>query len=189
MNNSVSNKKTILLRRNNPPFKLLGDISSDYCLQFSKHIKNWTLRDTLQLRDSNNTDYDASRIKGYNHSNIQYNTHQQPEITDYNLTYSEYNPLVEHVQNVIGNTYRMRWAKLNADTTLDWHLDPPTGDRFVIVVRGSHLCEVKLKDRIETQEMLPGEVWYLNSNWYHRVINPNTQDRYAILGCFDFNHR
>lgn len=187
MSNSIySNKKTILLRRKNPPFKLLGDISPNYCLEFTKHIQNWSLMDTLKLRDKNNTGYDTSRLKCYNHSNIQYTTHQEPETTDYNLIYKEYTPLVKHIQTVISDTYRMRWAKLDAGSTLDWHMDPPTGDRFIIVVKGSHECQIKLKDKVETQEMNPGEIWYLNSNWYHRVINTTQQDRYAILGCFDF---
>ena len=90
MNTRVNNRKTVLLRKKNPLFKQIGTVSPEYCLEFVKHIHNWSLADTLRLRDKNNIGYDMSRLKSYNHSNIQYTTHPEPQTTDYNSVYEEY---------------------------------------------------------------------------------------------------
>jgi len=34
--------------------------------------------------------------------------------------------------------------------------------------------------------MKPGELWYLNSNWEHRVDNNGSVTRIAVLGCFNY---
>ena len=35
---------------------------------------------------------------------------------------------------------------------------------------------INTKTDTHSQTMLPGDVWYLNSNWYHRVINNTNID-------------
>jgi len=186
-NSIYTNRKTIQLRKDNPLVRFLGTVDPAKCLDYIVHAKDWGLQDTLQLRTNNGIDYDVSKLQSYNHSNIQYTTDPEPETINYNCVYPEYQLLVNDIQTTIGNTYRMRWAKLNGGEVLDWHMDPPTGDRFIIVVRGSHEVQFDVKGKIVSQQMGPGEIWYINSNWYHRVINNSLDDRYAILGCFDIN--
>ena len=78
----------------------------------------------------------------------------------------------------------MRWSKLNANKELDWHIDPADWDRFVINVNVSSICEIKTHKETISFIMKPGEIWYLNSSWPHRIINNNPINRVALLGNF-----
>ena len=185
----MSNKRlTILNRKTKPVFEQVGAINVDLLLPYTSNIIGWTLEDTLNLRDKNNVSYKEDKLKFYNHCTIQMpnNKLPSPDAVDYVVPKQEYEELVNIVQDEIGDTFRMRWAKLEARQTLDWHIDPPTGDRFIIVVKGEHTVEIQTKADTHSQSMLPGEVWYINSNWYHRVINNTNIDRYAVLGCFNY---
>ena len=183
-NSIYTNRKTIKLRKEKPLIEFLGTVDPDMCLDHMVHAGNWSLQDTLSLRDHNGIDYDVDKLNSYNHSNIQYSEVDYSQTVDYRCVYPEYRLLVDTIQMVIGDTYRMRWAKLDGGAVLDWHMDPPTGDRFIIVVQGSHEVQFDVKGKIVSQQMGPGEIWYINSNWYHRVINNSLDDRYAILGCY-----
>ena len=84
---------------------------------------------------------------------------------------------------------RMRYATIKENDDLVYHIDQPGKDRFVMVIEGVHIVHIKVKDEIFQQKMLPGEVWYLNSNWEHKVENIGTKQRLALLGCFEYNEK
>lgn len=168
-------------------FDLIGHINIDEIKPYYQYITDWSLQDTLELRSRNLVSYDQDKLKFYNHCTIQTaDNAQTAQTSDFVNVNTNNAGLVDLVQAVLGHTFRMRWAILEANQTLDWHIDPPTGDRFIIVTQGEHTVEVNTKTDTHSQTMLPGEVWYLNSNWYHRVINNTDIDRYAILGCFNY---
>lgn len=188
MNTTIySRRQTIKNRKTKPAFKLLGNMPVENYVNMTRQARAWNLQDTLQLRDKNGTGYDLEKLQYYNHSIIQHSGRKQnPEANDYVNVYPEYTNLHQNVCNILGNVYRMRWAKLEKNKTLDWHIDPPTGDRFIFMIEGTHTVEININDKILSQKMIPGEIWFINSNWYHRVINNSNTDRYAILGCFTY---
>jgi len=185
VNNIYNNRKIIENRKTKPLFKLMGNVSLTDIYPYQALISNWNISDTLTLREKNGIDFDTDKLKFYNHSSIQVASIANPKTSDYNQTLPMYKGLVDTINKILKNTYRMRWAKLEKNQTLEYHLDPPTGDRFILVTEGEHIVEIDKKGDIVRQKMLPGEVWYINSSWYHKVINETEHDRLAILGCFD----
>ena len=99
----------------------------------------------------------------------------------------------KHVETELGYILkspicRMRYASIEKNEDLLYHIDQPGKDRFVMVIEGEHVIHMKTADGTVTQQlMLPSEVWYLNSNWEHKVENTGTGVRLALLGCFDYN--
>ena len=187
MNNTIySHRQTLKNRKSKPLFKKMGVLPVDDYINMSNQARAWSLQDTLQLRDKNGTGYDVDKLYHYNHSVIQHcGRINEPETTDYVNVYPEYLSLHKNVSNILGNVYRMRWARLESNKTLDWHIDPPTGDRFIFMIKGEHTVSINDEKTIHEQIMLPGEIWYINSNWFHKVTNHSAFDRFAILGCFD----
>lgn len=181
---SIYQKRNLLLnRRNKPVFKLLGHVDLTDVEKYLPGSQDWSIKDTLSLREQNNIEYDLEKLKFYNHSMIQTAT-DTTVAANYRHTVPGYEPLVDMFQQQLGKVFRMRWAMLQQSEDLDWHIDPPNGDRFICLYRGTHTVHVKTDQRTVSQPMQPGELWYLNSNWYHRVENTSNNDRYAILGCF-----
>lgn len=184
---SIYQKRKLLEnRRSKPVFKRLGDIDLTDVEQYLPQSQSWSIKDTLALRDQNNIKYELEKLKHYNHSMIQTATDTTMAI-NYNNVSPEYAGLVDMFEQKLGKVFRMRWAMLQQSEDLDWHIDPPNGDRFICLYAGTHTVHVRTDNGIVSQPMLPGELWYLNSNWYHSVENTGGTDRYAILGCFNLD--
>ena len=67
-----------------------------------------------------------------------------------------------------------------------YHVDPPGKDRFVMVIEGSQDFYIEDKAGEHIQPMKLGEVWYVNSNWPHKIENTGSTTRVALLGSYDF---
>ena len=57
-----------------------------------------------------------------------------------------------------------------------------------MVLEGEHVFYIRNKEREFTQIMKPGDLWYVNTNWDHKVENIGTTQRLASIGCFDYNN-
>jgi hypothetical protein len=149
-------------RRHYPTHKLLGTISVNEPETF-----NGDLHLTLDNRTRHGLDFEYAKLSKYNQASI-----------------AEDQEWIDSLTSITGEVNRLRWSKLCAEETLDWHIDPADWDRFVISVNVSSICELKTHKELISFTMNPGEVWYLNSCWSHRVVNNNPVERIALLGNF-----
>ena len=83
--------------------------------------------------------------------------------------------------------YRARLAVLPPGETLDWHIDTNTSVscRIQIPVFGSSSWEIKRQGKIEAVTLRPGDVWFANTGYAHRVVNPSKTDERVclVLSC------
>ena len=85
--------------------------------------------------------------------------------------------------DIFGNMYDLRYAILEKDKKIPWHVDIPKGHRFIAMLKGSHLY--KVEGNKHPIEMLKGEIWFINASYRHEIENTTNGDRVALLGKFN----
>lgn len=197
-------KRTIVKKRMEyPTFKNYGQLSVDSLDTFISLFNETpsTFKNAASLRLQNDLTFEDSKadssymIDGYDQYDIQRymktcEFDNDDPVDEYDYVYYEdkFKDAVGEVRELLGtNVYRMRYATLEPNTVLDWHVDQPNIDRFIIVLQGEQIFDIKKRKETISQTQLPGDVWYVNSNFEHRVLNNTDQKRLAILGCFDYN--
>jgi hypothetical protein len=83
------------------------------------------------------------------------------------------------------NVSHLRFAILDSNSSIDFHLDDPTTYRFIFMVSGSH--KYYHENQEESLIMKEGEFWFVNGSFKHSIINDNGFPRIAILGNFEIN--
>lgn len=89
------------------------------------------------------------------------------------------------LNSLFDKTYRFRLSEMKGDHELNWHIDADTS-----VICRAQIClnvndsifEFKDKEGVKSLQMQPGEVWFINTGWNHRVITGQITRRSAILG-------
>jgi len=192
----MARRSLIRKRRAYPLFQYYGNLtaSSMHTLQLYYSDTPMALDSARKLRQTTMSEelsaVDTKDVGNYGQYDIQ--THiSGTEFTESNFT--EIKDMFKHVETELGYILkspicRMRYATIEKNDDLLYHIDQPGKDRFVMVIEGEHVIHMKSADGTVTQQlMLPSEVWYLNSNWEHKVENTGNNKRLALLGCFDYN--
>jgi len=199
MDNDVFKGERLLLKKRikYPPFKMYGNLSvQSLNILKENYIKkptDWDEARALRIKllpEKYNDDYPVTQndLINYHQLDIQYRN-ADSERVEYNYinvpdTYiAVYTELKETLRSEI---YRMRYATIEVNDDLLYHIDQPGKDRFIVVIQGEQYIHMRVDDKEIKQHMLPGEIWYLNSNWPHKIENVSSTDRIALLGCFDF---
>ena len=87
------------------------------------------------------------------------------------------------------NTYRFRMSEMGDGHELNWHIDQDTSvicRAQICLNENDSVLEFKDRQGIHELKMQPGEVWFINTGWNHRVVAGNDLRRSAIFG-FHFN--
>ena len=195
---STTDMRPIMRKRiNYPYFQSYGHLTEASLHTLRQNFKNTpnTLMETTRLLREYQLDEDVAKltpqiVADYGQHDIQ--THKPgTEFTEDNFTVLRdvFKPVYEEIAYMLSSPIcRMRYATIQQNDDLEYHSDQPGKDRCVMVIDGEHVIHVKAKnDKQIKQLMLPGELWYLNSNWEHRVENTGSGLRLALLGCFDYN--
>ena len=188
-------RKIIKNRKTKPIFHHYGKIT-DASVQLLKDsfvtvpeslLNAKELRDEYDV-DKQRDDYDKHLSKYHQHD-IQYKLDEDENIEEnYKHLDEKFRTVYDELSYMLGSPiYRLRYATIEEDDSLGFHIDQPTFDRFVMVVEGEHLAIIKTDDDTYSQLMKPGEVWYMNTNWKHKVVNTSEKKRIALLGCFTKN--
>ena len=196
-------KRAIAIKRKNLPlFEKLGVLSQpsvDLLLSEFSNTES-SFDSAVALRNSNKHTWGDllhdNKLDNYDQYDIQY----CGEITryddpDYDLTESDYvyydsvfEPVVKELTATLGSDVRrLRYATLEPGAVLDWHMDQPNYDRFICVLKGTQRYEVLKRKEPHHCVQSEAEIWYINSNWEHRVLNMQNEIRVALLGCFVYN--
>lgn len=92
----------------------------------------------------------------------------------------------EFLEEIVPGHYRARIAILPPGNVLDWHIDSNTSYscRIQIPIFGSCHWQIRRRKDIESRVLNPGEVWFTNTGFPHRVENLGDEDRVVlIIGC------
>ena len=152
-----------------------------------------TLSNAVKLRASalprQFADIDAY-VQNYNQYDIQTRGSDTPDVEDsYVNLHEDYHIARDEISYMLQSPVcRMRYATIQKNDELVYHIDQPGKDRFIIVLEGEQVVYIKKHKETFQQLMKPGELWYLNSNWEHKVENIGKQQRLALLGCFEYNN-
>lgn len=100
--------------------------------------------------------------------------------------YTEYNEDV--TIDGFNQIYRLRISEMAPGHEMNWHIDTDTS-----VMCRAQIClndndsvfQFKRRGQIEQFTMKPGEMWFINTGWLHRVVSKDITRRSAIFG-FDY---
>ena len=82
------------------------------------------------------------------------------------------------------NTVRFRLSEMVGHHEIKWHIDTDTSVACrAQICLGVNDSVFQFKDRtgIHELKMRPGELWFINTGWNHRVISGTTLRRTAIF--------
>ena len=186
-------KKFAHNRIKKPLFHYFGSLTPEAIFFFLKQLQysDETLAHAMKLREQYVQDQlYKNYLKDYHQYDIQFQGEEAEygDERDYHMFREDFKPhLEEIVQNIGTLIYRTRYATIENNDTLDWHIDQPQHDRFIIVLQGEQEFQIKVRKKIMSQTMKVGDIWFINSSWEHRVINTGEEKRIALLGCFEYN--
>lgn len=192
----MSNRQIIRKRMNNPLYFYYGNVnqSSLHTLTSLFSSTESSLDTARSLRQNEMSDgvgyYEESYLEHYDQYDIQHKNSSDTENEEnYIVTPEDFLTVKNELSYLLKSSVcRMRYATMEPGKHLEYHIDQPGKDRFIMVIEGEHICYVKNKECEYSQIMKPGEVWYVNTNWEHKVENIGTKQRLALLGCFDYNN-
>lgn len=98
----------------------------------------------------------------------------------YNLRYTR-----PEIDKMFHNVYRFRMSEMKGDHELNWHIDTDTSIMCraqICLNENDSVLEFRNRTGVHQLRMKPGEVWFINTGWNHRVVNGNTTRRSAIFG-------
>jgi len=97
----------------------------------------------------------------------------------YNLRYTR--PFLD---KYFSNTVRFRLSEMVGHHEIKWHIDTDTSVACrAQICLGTNDSVFQFKDRsgIHELKMRPGEMWFINTGWNHRVISGTTLRRTAVF--------
>ena len=193
---SIVKRPMMRKRMNYPYFQFYGKISEENLQTLIKYFAETpdTLMETTRLLREYQLDDHVAKltpeiVANYGQHDIQTHVAGTKFIEDnFIILRDEFKDVhAELVDMLNSDIYRMRYATIQENDNLEYHIDQPGKDRFLVVLEGEHVVHLKAKnDKHLQQHMKPGELWYLNSNWEHMVENTGLGQRLALLGCFDY---
>lgn len=98
----------------------------------------------------------------------------------YNVRYTK-PTLDKHFHNV----YRFRMSEMKGGHELNWHIDADTSvicRAQICLSQSDSVLQFQDKEQIHELRMKPGEIWFINTGWKHRVVNGDQPRRAAIFG-------
>lgn len=91
----------------------------------------------------------------------------------------------DFLNNYFHNVYRFRMSEMSEHHSLNWHIDSCTSFMCraqICLNENDAVFEFKGKDGIHSFSMKPGELWFINTGWNHRVVSGKESRRVAIFG-------
>ena len=104
--------------------------------------------------------------------------------TDYCLP--KHTSVTDILRLYIQEFYRARIAVLHPGQTIDYHIDTNTTQmcRVQFPIQAEQHWFIRRGKKVEEKVLKPGEIWFVNTGWPHKVINEEGVDRITVLlGC------
>lgn len=100
--------------------------------------------------------------------------------------YTEYNEDV--TVPFFKQIYRLRISEMAPGHEMNWHIDTDTSVMCraqICLNENDSVFQFKRRGVVEEFTMKPGEMWFINTGWLHRVLSGEKTRRSAIFG-FDY---
>jgi hypothetical protein len=184
---SYAQKKNLLAARRRPLAEKICNLPEGLVkrlLSFWEARKQHDiLQDSIECRiDRDIPTRDIEKFdRHYSQISLQYKKHggDTSSASDYVIPVSE--GLVGELQSLTGTACHMRISALKAGGALPTHIDDPEQTRALALLRGSQEFSVEDESGRHLIEMSKGELWFINTAWPHRVRNPDSSERVALL--------
>lgn len=158
--------------------KLLDVVSNDY-LDYIKNIYNSSNDSTdklVELRKQNKNITDENFFNTYN---LAWGDEYKQKISTKNINFS--NTFLSDVSQFI---FHNRFADLFPCKIIPEHRDDPYSFRFILMIKGTHIFETELNNSYAMKEK---ELWFINGSYKHKITNPTSYIRTALLGNITIN--
>lgn len=175
-------------------FKKLGDISPDVIDELNSIIdsnkdRNDINGDNYQI--SNTLDCQGVFGHGENYRQIlmQERVDETLEkVNEYAYSHWAFDVKVkEELKKYFNNVYRFRMSEMKGGSSINWHIDSCTSVMCraqICLNENDSIFEFKTRGgEIHSFTMKPGELWFINTGWNHRVVSGSMTRRVAIFGC------
>lgn len=89
------------------------------------------------------------------------------------------------LENHFKAVYRFRMSEMGHQHSLNWHIDSCTSYMCraqICLNENDSVFEFKGRDGVHSFTMKPGELWFINTGWNHRVVSGDKSRRVAIFG-------
>jgi hypothetical protein len=106
---------------------------------------------------------------------------------DYTVWNKDFLNIRDELLKYFHNVYRFRISIMQPQNSINWHIDTDTSIccRAQICVAGNDAAlEFKTREGIESLIMHPGEIYFINTAWPHRVV---TYNDVRISSIFSFH--
>lgn len=121
------------------------------------------------------------------HRNIEGGIPSEDEYVNWLPTKLRYTKL--EINKYFNQVYRFRLSEMQPEHEINWHIDTDTS-----VMCRAQIClndndstfEFKDKTGIHQLTMKPGELWFINTGWNHRVVSGTMMRRVAV---FSFHYK
>ena len=114
------------------------------------------------------------------------------DVNEYLYTHWDAQHNLENVKNELNkyfaNVYRFRLSEMQGNHELNWHIDADTSvicRAQICLNESDSVLEFRDKQGVHQLRMKPGEIWFINTGWNHRVVNGPTLRRVVVFG---FHH-
>ena len=104
--------------------------------------------------------------------------------TDYCLP--KHTRITDILELYVKNFFRARIAVLHPGRIIDYHIDTNTNQmcRVQFPIQAEQLWYIRRNGETEEKILKPGEIWFVNTGFAHKVINEEGVDRITVLlGC------
>lgn len=109
------------------------------------------------------------------------------------FNYTEWDSRASLIKDVLSkyfdNIYRFRISIMKPHNSINWHIDTDTSVccRAQIAISGNDsVMEFKTKSGIDSLIISPGELFFINTGWPHRVVT-NSDIRISSIFSFQFS--
>lgn len=185
-------------RKNLPSFANLVTLSSNELKDIQEKVSLFLNNTPIDRNDINNENrytiaqacklksYFPKEYKQYLFQDVIDSEKELPDEWEYVQYQSSGFWLKEFVDKFVSPHFRARIAVLPPGKKLDWHIDTNTSYacRLQIIISGSHRFMVRRKREVIEEIMRPGEIWFCNTGYNHKVEVIGDEPRVAILlGC------
>lgn len=98
---------------------------------------------------------------------------------DYKLRYTKM-----FMDSIFDQTYRFRLSEMKGASEIGWHIDTDTSVACraqICLNENDSVFEFKDRSGVHQLRMKPGELWFINSGWSHRVVSGDMTRRVAVF--------
>jgi hypothetical protein len=170
--NDIKTLRAYVKGRQLPAFLLLGKVKKEWLDYAYSVYSNTPVSSDYAKYQREKDGIKGTTVEAFDELTTYYNQLYTNELT------------LPNEYNILSGIHHLRFGKLEANSTLPFHLDEPFTLRCLCVIQGRHTFMSETGDSVV---MEPGELYFVNGCYKHSVKNSDAADRVALLGKYCVN--